>query len=250
MELQPRNRRFDLDERIPRHWHGGRRSITTFFDNLSIFFPPGERFFIEAVHAHRSRVTDEQLLSDIRGFCAQEGFHSREHVRYNALLESRGYPAAELERRVEALLDRVRGRSTKRIRLAITCALEHFTALMAHPVLDDERTLEGADPVMAALWRWHAGEEQEHKAVAFDVYRAVGGTYAERTTAMIGATAVFWSRVIVQQVAMMRADGTAASVPEWLALVHFLFVSPGGMRGVVRRYFAYFRPGFHPNDVD
>jgi predicted metal-dependent hydrolase len=246
VQLQPTNRRFDFDTRIPRHWHGGRKSVSAFFDNLSIFFPPGERFFIEAVHAYRARVGDEQLLRDVQAFCAQEGFHSREHVRYNALLESRGYPAGELERRVEALLDRVRGRSTKRFRLAVTCALEHFTALMAHPVLDDERTLEGAHPVMAELWRWHAGEEQEHKSVAFDVYQATGGTYGVRVAAMVGATVVFWTKVVEQQIALMRADGTASSPREWLALLHFLFVKPGGLRGVVWRYFTYFDPRFHP----
>lgn len=249
MEIEPRNRRFEVDERVPRHWHGRARSVTSFFDNLSVFFPPGERFFIESVRAYKDRVTDPKLARDMQAFYAQEGFHSREHVRYNALLESRGYPAKELERRVDALLDRVRSRSPRKARLAITCALEHFTALMAHPVLEDERTLEGAHTTMAALWKWHAYEEQEHKTVAFDVYEAVGGTYGMRVATMIGATAVFWAKVLDQQIVLMRADGTAGSPREWLALLHFLFVHPGGMRGVVWRYFTYFRPGFHPSDL-
>ena len=32
-----------------------------------------------------------------------------------------------------------------------------------------------ADPAMAKLWRWHALEETEHKAVAFDVFQQVSG---------------------------------------------------------------------------
>ena len=245
-EIQPRNRRFELDERIPRQWHRRSKAVTAFFDNLSIFFPPGERFFIESVRAFKDRVTDEELARDMQAFYAQEGCHSREHVRYNAMLEARGYPAKALERRVDALLDRVRARSPKKARLAITCALEHFTALMAYPVLADDRTLEEADPTMAALWRWHAYEEQEHKTVAFDVYRAVGGTYGMRVATMLGATVVFWAKVIDQQIALMRADGTASSPREWADLLHFLFVYPGGMRGVVWRYFLYFDPRFHP----
>lgn len=247
---QPRNLRFDFDDRIPRHWLGGRRSVTTFLDNLSVFFPPGERFFIEAVRAHRDHATAEPLASQVHAFIAQEGFHSREHVRYNAMLERRGYPAEAMERRVEALLRRVRRRSTRRFQLAVTCALEHFTSLMAYPLLADERELSGADPTMAALWRWHAAEESEHKAVAFDVYKAAGGPYSERALAMIAATVVFWAKVIEHQAIMMRVDGTSRSPREWAALAWFLFVNPGGMRRVLRLYFAYFRPGFHPNDLD
>ena len=248
-QLEPRNRRFDLDDDVPRHWHGGRCSVSLFFDNLSVFFPAGERFFIESVHAYRERLDDPELLRDMRAFCAQEGFHSREHVRYNTLLASRGYPVERLEKRVEALLARVRRRSSRRHRLAITCALEHFTALMAYPVLADPRTMEDAHPVMAALWRWHAAEEQEHKAVAFDVFHAAGGTYAERVAALAGATVVFWAKVLEQQIALMRVDGIAASPREWFDLVYFLFVEPGlcaASYGVTRT----FRPGFHPNDLD
>ncbi len=44
---EPRNLRFDLAD-VPRYWHGERRSLSLFFDNLSLFFPEGERFFVRA----------------------------------------------------------------------------------------------------------------------------------------------------------------------------------------------------------
>jgi predicted metal-dependent hydrolase len=100
----------------------------------------------------------------------------------------------------ERLLARATRRTTPRGRLAATSALEHFTALLAHFVLSDPRLLEGAHPVMAALWRWHAAEENEHKAVAYDVYRQTGGGYIERAAAMAIATVIFWAKVVEHQI--------------------------------------------------
>jgi len=247
---QIRNLRFDMSAGIPRYWHGGRRSVTTFFDNLSVFFPMGERFFVATVHAYDARVTDPTLRAAMRAFCGQEGVHSREHVRYNEMLASRGYPIGEMEKRVQWLLRRASRKLPRRKQLAVTCALEHFTALLGQLVLRDPKVLEGADPTMASLWRWHAAEENEHKAVAYDVFQSVGGTYGERVLVMVNVTAFFWAKVLEHQVRMMKVDGTLWSAAEWRALVRFLFVEPGGMDGVIRHYFDYFRRDFHPNDLD
>jgi predicted metal-dependent hydrolase len=249
MEPVVRNLRFAIDDGVPPAWHGGRRSVTAFFDNLSVFFPAGERFFMRSVRAHERCVSDPALRRDVRAFHAQEGIHGREHDRYNRFLAAR-YPVAQMEARVERLLERVRRGVPKRAQLAATCALEHFTAIMARSLLDDPRVLEGAHPTMAALWRWHAAEENEHRAVAFDVFRAAGGTYAERAAVMMAASAIFWAKVLEHQVILMRADGTWLSAGEWRALVRFLLVDPGALRPMARLYFAYFRPTFHPNDVD
>jgi uncharacterized protein len=240
---------FDL-RATPRHWLGGRRAVSIFFDGLSIFFPAGERFFVTAVKAHKDVVTDPRLQADVRAFCAQEGMHGREHVRYNRRLEALGYPAAKLEGKVERLLKRVTRRTTPRMRLAVTCALEHFTSLMAHMLLADGRALDGADPAMASLWRWHAAEESEHKAVAFDLYMVAGGTYWMRVWTMLGATLIFWAKVAEHQVRMMHADGCLWSPREWGRLMWFLYGRPGVMRRIVPAYLAYFRPRFHPWQVD
>lgn len=245
-----RNESFAFGPDIPRHWHGASKSVSLFFDNLALFFPPGERFFIRAVEAHRHLVTDAQLAEDVRGFCGQEAIHRREHARYDNMLKERGYPVQRIDGRVQRLLDRAERFLSPRRRLAGTCALEHFTALMGETVLGDPRSLEGANETMAALWRWHAAEENEHKAVAFDVYKVAGGTYRERCSAMVNATVIFWFLVFRHQVEMMRADGIATSPKEWWALFKFLYVSPGGLRKIIGPYFQYFRPSFHPNDLD
>jgi hypothetical protein len=244
-----RNLRFTLGD-VPRYWLGGRRGVSIFFNGLSIFFPEGERFFVRSVKRFRDRIEDPVLQRDVAAFTAQEGIHGREHERYNEVVRAQGYPVAELERRVAELLTFGRGLFGPRMQLGITCALEHYTAALGEGVLRDERVLEGAHPAMAALWRWHATEELEHKSVAFDVFLAAGGTYAERVATMVIASAFFWAKVVQHQTRMMHADGLALSASEWRALLHFLFVDPGGLPDIGRAALDYLRPDFHPSDRD
>ena len=249
--IEVRNFQFGLSaDRIPKHWLNGRKAVTRFFDNLSIFFPAGERFFVSSVRTLEKNVTDEKLRCEVAAFVSQEGIHTREHVRYNEMLAAQGLPVAKIEARVKRILSFVAKNAPKRRRLAVTCALEHFTSLLGHLVLEDAEGLAGADPEMAALWRWHAAEENEHKAVAFDVYNAVGGKYPERVLVMVGATVIFWGLVLDHQIQIMRAEGLASSPREWADLVSFLFVRPGPLPKLVPPYLQYFRRDFHPNDID
>jgi predicted metal-dependent hydrolase len=60
--------------------------------------------------------------------------------------------------------------------LAMTAALEHYTATMARTFLNDAALTElFVDDEFLRFWVWHAIEESEHRAVAFDVFCAVGG---------------------------------------------------------------------------
>ena len=245
-----RNLRFEIDESVPRYWHGGRRSLSMFLDNLSVFFPAGERFFVKAVRAHQAAVKDPELELQVRAFCGQEGVHGREHEAYNALMQRHGYPIEAMEKKVEALLANVADGSSDELQLAVTCALEHFTALLGAMLLSRPQLLEGAHPAMVALWKWHAAEENEHKNVAFDVYKAAGGSYLVRAYTMIGATVIFWGKVIEQQARMMKSAGILTSVEEWRDLLSFLFVNPGGMGALLPLYLEYFRPSFHPSQID
>ncbi len=248
-QLEVRNLSFELGPEVPRHWHGAGAAVTAFFNNLSILFPAGERFFIASVKAHRELLFDPRLQEEVRLFCAQEAIHGREHTRYNEMLRSQGYPIAAMLKSVSRILDTVGWLLPRRGRLAVTCALEHFTALLAQLVLEDPRLLDSAHPAMASLWRWHAAEESEHKAVAFDVYKETGGGYAERTLLMFLTSLVFWGWIFRQQVRLMRTERMLFSQKEWGALVRFLFIEPGGMGRLFRLYLHYYRPSFHPADL-
>src|SRR5690554_7972927 len=61
--------------------------------------------------------------------------------------------------------------------------------MMADMLLERDDVREDMHETMRPLWVWHAIEETEHKAVAYDVFQQVGGTYAERAFYQLFATA-------------------------------------------------------------
>lgn len=247
--IEVRNLRFPLGAEVPKHWFGETQSVSTFWDNLSVLFPAGERFFMNSVRAFEERLPEGKLKQEVRLFYQQEALHSREHVRYNDMLRAHGYPVDAMDASVRALLANV-AKLPEEYQLAVTCSLEHFTALLAQFVLAPDSPFESAHPVMGALWRWHAAEENEHASVAFDVYREVDGRYRLRVTVMAVATLIFWAKVVEQQLRMMKADGTLSSRKEWSALLRFLFKKPGWLFKMVRPYLAYYKPSFHPTELD
>ena len=75
------------------------------------------------------------------------------------------------------------------MQLAVTAAAEHYTAVIAERMLTNEYLQSlGRGTEARALLNWHAFEELEHKSVAFDVYRAVGGDEGTRIAVMAALT--------------------------------------------------------------
>lgn len=244
-----RNLRFPLTD-TPKYWLDGQRSVSLLLDHLSIVFPPGESFFMTSVRAFEGRVQDPQLRAEMRGFHAQEALHGREHAHYNERLAKLGYPVKSIDRSARRILWLGSKLFSKRAQLGITAALEHFTALFAQVALGDNSFLRKADPEMDALWRWHAAEENEHSAVAFDVFQAVGGGYALRVLMMALATTFFLLKTSEHQLRMMWADGILFSGSEWRALYRFLFKDPAILVRTYRPYLQYYRRDFHPHQID
>jgi predicted metal-dependent hydrolase len=248
VSINPRNREYAITSSLERDWFDNDAFKTAWFNAMSITFPLGEKFFIDSVRHFSDQIDDPKLNEDIRGFCGQEGYHRREHQRYNeTLCEQRGYDLAKMEGRLEKNIKRAYKMLSPLERLATTAAFEHITAIMAESALADDNPMTGlAEPVMQELWNWHAAEEMEHKAVAFDVFRAVGGSEALRKRAMRGATTFLLLDVLVGLIHMLRKDGKCWSPRLWWQGWKFLFFKGGILRRVWPAYKEYFRDGFHP----
>lgn len=236
----------------PKYWWSGDPFMSHFMNNLSSLFPYGEKFFVDSVRAVRQQVQDPQLQKDISAFIGQEAMHSKEHATYNEYAAAHGIDLERLELRIKVLLEWGTRLSTKKHRLAATCALEHFTATMAEQLLRREDiTTQMDDPKMYKLWMWHAIEENEHKAVCYDVYQAVGGGYFTRVIVMMLTTVMFLGVIGWFQLHLLRKDGQLFNWRSWKhGLKTLLSPRDGFFTRLIGPYLDYYRPGFHPKDHD
>jgi predicted metal-dependent hydrolase len=218
---------------------------------LSGMFPEGEDFFVRSVRDLRHRVTDPELKEQVAGFIGQEVTHGREHRELNQVLADMGYRSMKVDKHVRRLL-RLVDRTASRIRrLGVTAALEHYTATIAEVLLEDpEAQALLGDSEVRSLLLWHALEESEHKAVAFDVYRAAGGPEWLRIFIMRTTTAMFILETVAHTgLSMLRDRATYNPRTLWRSL-RALRRSPFLRRSVWRRLNSYNRRGFHPDDWD
>jgi hypothetical protein len=253
LTITPRDRRFGRQAKTERWWLGGDPVATSVYNALSATFPKGEAFFVESVRRFREGA-EPRLAAEIKAFTTQEVMHSREHVAFNRRAHEAGYNLAPLEAQVDYRLDIVRQRHPI-ASLAATMALEHFTAILAHELLHDPRHLAGADAETAAMWRWHAIEEIEHKGVAYDTWLHATRDWPRfkrwkvKAKVMLLVTYNFVVDRTAGALELLRQDGIRGP-RAWAGLFWFMMVRPGMFRKVLGAWASYFMPRFHPWNHD
>lgn len=251
-----RNLKFKLRPERALDWHQDGLNVSQFLNTLSLFFPVGERFFIDSVRAYRDQVQDPELQEAVKAFIGQEAMHGREHEEYNEAIAGQGVPIEAQEKFVDDLLKFLQKTTPAAFQLSATIALEHLTAILADGLLNLPEIMDGADEDYKALWNWHALEETEHKAVAFDVYRTVMGddsnigSYALRSGALVLATGIFFAIFIPYYLHNVRIKGGLFSRQGWRSVWRHTWGPKGIFRFMTPNWFDWFRPGFHPWDHD
>ena len=252
LTITVRDERFNRGT-TPRRWWAGEPFGTAWHNALSATFPRGEAFFIEAVKAHREGA-DPKLEAEIRAFVRQEINHTREHIAFNKLAENAGYDIKAIDQRVAELLALTKDRPAI-ANLAVTMALEHYTAMMAAEFLANPQHFKDADAEVRDMWRWHAAEEIEHKGVAFDTWNHATRDWTGwrrwkvRSLVMLTVTARFFKNRWIDSLNLLEQDGITGWKAKW-GLFKYLTVSPGVVRRIFPAWLAYFKPGFHPWDHD
>ncbi|MEX2253452.1 MAG: metal-dependent hydrolase [Thermoleophilaceae bacterium] len=219
---------------------------------MSAIFPPGEEYFVRAVRRVRDRVTDPELLRACDAFIDQEDEHGAQHRLLNQALAAHGYPIQRIERFVDWFAKLADRHLSDEANLAITAALEHHTAVVAETLLDipEARDRFAHDGVMY-LYCWHALEESEHKAVAFDVYRHIGGSEKLRIRAMHAMNLCFGFNIAFWTLVSTLNDPHARRHPiRTLRSFKHLLESPFISRRLLSRLGDYLQKGFHPDDED
>lgn len=253
LQIVVRDQRFGRKQKPGRWWLAGDPVATAWHNALSATFPRGETMFIEAVKAFREG-TPPKLEAEIRAFVKQEINHTREHVVFNKAAVEAGYDLEKIDARIEEIMGEIKKRP-QIINLAATIALEHYTAMMAHEFLANPKHFAGAEPETAAMWRWHAMEEIEHKGVAFDTYLHATRDWTRwkrwklKSVMMLVITVNFIKNRWIDTLALLAQDGLTG----WkikVKLAWYLLGTPGVLRKIVPAWFAYFMPGFHPWNHD
>lgn len=257
--IRPRKPELPFSSTIPRHWFGGSAVATHIANGVNLLFPAGERFFVRSVKHYFERFRDDpEARAAIRGFFGQEGRHAREHERFFQVLEAQGYEIrgflAMYERVTFGVLEPL---MPPALRLAVTAAAEHFTAIMANRALEYD-FLDTAHPVMRKLMLWHAAEEIEHKAVAFDVLQRVSPSYTLRAAGLFVAAVVLAAWWLGATRMLLSQDGIEPSRArrDLRKLREYRATKTGRPTDSIGRYVflhgirSYLRRDFHPNDHD
>lgn len=238
---------------VPKYWCGGDPFRTRLVDAVQATFPDGERYFISSVMAFRNDVPNEDMLEEMRDFAKQEGEHGRVHTDYNDRLARQGVNIGAFTKHTQKLTQYRLKHYSRKYNVALTAALEHFTAMLADLFFAKKYVMEDADERVRAMLAWHAIEEMEHKAVAFDVMQKVAKVgYFQRCLAMTHATMTFTLFVLIAPWFMLKMDGLSVwqRVKAYGRGMGWMF---GPRKGVFLRMLPaiahYYRPGFHPNHL-
>ncbi|MEO6409814.1 MAG: metal-dependent hydrolase [Burkholderiaceae bacterium] len=247
-ELVVRRLLIDLQTPIARRWNGGDAFRSALFNALSMSFPVGEQFFIDAVRRGMQALPTaerERMEREVQGFIGQEATHRRIHALFNAQLEAQGLVNSwgpRSARRVAAMAS-----FDPRHAVAVTAATEHLTAILADWMLSRPSIFEGAEARLSTLWLWHSAEESEHRATAFDLYIALGGSHEWRVRWLRLVTRQFMLDLARQTLRNLWHDGAVFEWRTWRSGARFLF-GRDGMWTVARpAWRAYLAPDFHPH---
>ena len=253
LAITVRDERFGRTNTPPRWWLNGDPIATAWHNALSATFPRGETFFVEAVKAHLEGAP-AKLAGEIRAFVKQEINHTREHIAFNRAATEAGYDISAIEARVAANLELTRDRPAI-LNLAVTMALEHYTAMMAHDFLANPAHFAGAAGDTGDMWRWHAIEEIEHKGVAYDTWLHATRDWSRwkrwkvKSLMMVIVTKNFIENRVADTLALLAQDGITGAKVKW-QLAAYLLWKPGILRRIFPAWLSYFLPGFHPWNHD
>lgn len=250
--IKPRRMEFDMTQLKEKYFFRGNPILSTLMYALSASFPDGERFFIDSVRSYQQDIDDPTLLKQIRGFIGQEAHHSRIHKDFNRRAGELGMAMARVDRHFTRRINMARRRLSPAQQLAVTAALEHVTATLAQWTLENPDAGIGDinhSPLREMLI-WHAMEEIEHKAVAFDVYRAAVNDEKQRIAVAKLVFHAFWIQMAIAQILLLWRDRKIPSLQHIREAWNFMWGDKGFRAWSGPQFKLYLKPGFHPNQID
>lgn len=235
-------------EQTPKYYFNNNPLVSSLLTALSLTFPTGERFFVHSVRTVRDQIHNQQLQKDVSGFIGQEAMHSHAHEGFNQFIDSLGLATQKTIAEEEQAVAFIKQKLNAKQQLAITCALEHFTAIIAHYLLTTPEFSQQLHPSVAKLWMWHALEETEHKAVAFDVYQEVFADQKTRKLFIRMITCTFFTRISQLTLRLLWQDPIGRK--QWRDHLAGLKQIKQMISALAPAYLDYYKDNFHPDQHD
>lgn len=236
----------------PKYYFPNSKFITHFFNALSSTFPPGEQFFVRSVRNYRTYEKND-FEKRIAKFMQEESFHTIAHDTFNKYAQTYNIPVYEMQKRIDVALKYIE-KNIKPIHcLAITVALEHYTAEMGKELLRTNRWLSQLEDEYERLWRYHATEESEqsHSSLAFDLYQKQNRKNYEKNVIMIGASIILWIVLSIETLYFMAVDKDISKLEMITETSKGLYLLLNGKYGFLNKVFRhipkFFDKNFHPN---
>lgn len=233
---------------IRRHYFANSPVMSHLLTALSSTFPIGEQFFVHSVRNVRNQVKDSTLQAQIAAFIGQEAMHSKAHAEFNDAWRRDDYNLDRFQAWLARKDSYIKNLHPK-IQLAITCAFEHFTALLGGYILRHPEVLSTLDDDAMKLWVWHAIEEIEHRSVAFDVYQAVYGDDKIRKMIMRSVTTGFASLTFYSASRLFLQD-QKKSLPKVGGNLFGVYLLGKMLLQMFPEYLSYYKKDFHPAETD
>lgn len=244
--IDTRRIRFGIHYDLPKYWNQNCPVKTHMFNAVAMLAPAFERLAITSVLPYQNQITDDVLKQQVEGFIGQESAHGSEFIRMQCVLKKQGYDPRQVEKKNVKRFVALSSNLSPEIHLSFTLAAEHVTAIISDLLLTDKQWLENAEPKVAALWRWHAIEEIDHKAVVFDLYESLGLGYWMRIKGMLRMTLVLNIFLMANYCHLAKKDGLLCKPSFWFKTLWVLWGKPGFVRKQFWAYLSYFSPKFHP----
>ncbi len=247
--IKPHRIQVSFDASLPQHWFGGNAFLTHMLNTWTAIFPDAERYFVRWSKKALASVTDPKIKKDIQGFIGQETMHAMQHEKLWELLRSQGYDLEPVLFFMQNIaFKRIEQAMPDKVNYALVAGLEHFTAMFGEIYFENPELVAQMHPEMRRLFEWHAAEEIEHKAVAFDQLLAIDDSYALRTGVMNFAVVGFYLVTLLNTLYFMVQDRSILNPKEWGAMYEVFFGKYDLARKTFVKFLEYYKPDFHPWD--
>jgi uncharacterized protein len=175
--MKARFPKFDFSQ-VKAHWAPD-REFAQGFNAASLIPAYVEPYLLKVMKLARGKVDpgNTRLIEEIDIFCKQEMQHCKQHIAYNKVIRDQGYEGLKVfEDKIQAEYDDWLKTRSLRFNLAYCEGFESMSASACEAWFEDYGDLlQGADPAVADMWRWHLAEEFEHRTVCSDVYHELSG---------------------------------------------------------------------------